>query len=149
MCSAHANNLVLVPPGALAEGVPGSKRLVMMMMIMMLMMMMMMMVVFADRVLRLRRLTWTWRSMPRASSTASLLRKRAGRWVRVVRGCGCDLCDVALGQVGMEQKEFDRLQFWEYLNLMEVLAGGDASNGVPMAAQSIVGPDLQWCSENV
>jgi hypothetical protein len=38
----------------------------------------------------------------------------------------------------MEKEEFDRLQFWEYLNLMEVLAGSDASNGVPMAARAIV-----------
>ena len=40
--------------------------------------------------------------------------------------------------VGMPQAEFDELQQWEFLNLLEVMAGGDASNGVPMVAKATV-----------
>jgi hypothetical protein len=40
--------------------------------------------------------------------------------------------------VGMPQAEFDELQYWEFLNLLEVIAGGDASNGVPMVAKAAV-----------
>jgi hypothetical protein len=42
---------------------------------------------------------------------------------------------VGWGSVGMEAGEFQRLQWWEYLNLLEVVCGGDASNGVPQVAK--------------
>ena len=39
---------------------------------------------------------------------------------------------------GMAAAEFARLQYWEYLNLLEVLAGSDASSGVPQVAKGAV-----------
>jgi len=44
----------------------------------------------------------------------------------------------ASGKVGMERDAFERLQQWEYLNLLEVLAGSDTTSGVPQVAKEAV-----------
>lgn len=44
--------------------------------------------------------------------------------------------ETATRDVGMAADKFESLNFWEYLNLLEVLAGGDSSNGVPQVAKA-------------
>eukprot|EP00004_Rigifila_ramosa_P008594 TRINITY_DN1984_c0_g2_i2.p1 TRINITY_DN1984_c0_g2~~TRINITY_DN1984_c0_g2_i2.p1 ORF type:complete len:678 (-),score=146.88 TRINITY_DN1984_c0_g2_i2:135-2168(-) len=46
--------------------------------------------------------------------------------------------DMETGRVGQARDEFSWLLFFEYVNLMEVLAGGDNSTGVPQVAEPVV-----------
>ncbi len=42
--------------------------------------------------------------------------------------------DSASDKPGMEAAKFANLQQFEYVNLLDAISGGDASNGVPMGA---------------
>ena len=44
-------------------------------------------------------------------------------------------CNLKTGVVGLKKEEEEKLFRFEMVNLMEVLAGGDASTGVPMVAR--------------